>query len=57
MEPVLAALPNSFTAWQRAFWFVSPKEALDGETPAEAVKAGDDQVVETARVAGELVAG
>ncbi len=57
MEPVLAALPKSFTAWQRAFWFVSPKEALDGETPAEAVRAGDERVVETARVASELVAG
>ena len=57
MESVLAALPNSFTAWQRAFWFVSPKEALDGKTPAEAARAGDDRVVETARVAGELVAG
>ena len=57
MEPVLGALPASFTAWQRAFWFVSPKETLDGKTPAEAVRAGDDRVVETARVAGELVAG
>ena len=57
MKPVLAALPKSFTAWQRAFWFVSPKEALDGETPANAVKAGNVRVVETARVACELVAG
>ena len=57
MELVLAALPDSFTAWQRAFWLVSPKEALDGETPVDAVKAGDDRVVETARGASELVAG
>lgn len=57
MEPVLAALPASLTAWQRAFWFVSPKEALDGKTPAEAVTTGDGRVVEAARAAGELVAG
>lgn len=57
MEHVLAALPPSFTAWQRAFWFVSPKETLEGRTPADAVRAGDERVVETARVAGELVAG
>ncbi len=57
MEKVLSALPVSFTPWQRAFWFVSPKEDLDGQTPAESVRAGDHRVVETARSAGELVAG
>lgn len=57
MEKVLAALPVSFTPWQRAFWFVSPKEDLDAQTPAEAVREGDHRVVETAHSAGELVAG
>lgn len=57
MGPVLTALPKSFTAWQRAFWFVSPKEGLAGKTPAEAVRAGDDRVVDAARSAGDLVAG
>lgn len=57
MESVLAALPKSFTAWQRAFWLVSPKELLDGETPADAIERGDDRVVATARRAGDRVAG
>lgn len=57
MELVLSALPKSFTAWQRAFWFVSPKESLDGRTPADAVGAGDARVTDAAHAAGELVAG
>ncbi len=57
MEPVLDALPDSFSAWQRAFWFVSPKEDLDGKTPARSVGDGDGRVVETARAACNLIAG
>ncbi|WP_419738581.1 hypothetical protein [Ruegeria sp.] len=57
MEPVLAALPKSFSAWQSAFWLVSPKESLDGNSPAEAVRLKDERVIETARNACERVAG
>ena len=57
MEQVLAALPKSFTPWQRAFWFVSQKESLDGNTPAEVLRVGDNRVIQTARTAGDLVAG
>ena len=57
MEQVLAALPKSFTPWQCAFWFVSQKESLDGNTPAEVLRVGDNRVIQTAHTAGDLVAG
>ena len=57
MEAILAVLPAHFTAWQRAFWLVSPKEGLDGETPAGAMQAGDDRVVDVAELADQLPAG
>ena len=39
----------------RAFWLVSQKESLDGNTPVEASMAGDDRVIQTARGTGDLV--
>lgn len=57
MERILAALPKSYTPWQRAFWFVSPKESLDGTTPVRGLEAGDDRIVTVAKDAGERVAG
>ena len=57
MKAVLDALPTHLTAWQRAFWFVSPKEGLDGRTPAMAIQAEDDCVVYIAESAGRLPVG
>ena len=43
MKAVLDALPTDFTPWQRAFWLVSPKEKLDGDTPEGAIRDGNDR--------------
>ncbi|WP_431324643.1 hypothetical protein [Rhizobium sp. YTU87027] len=32
---MLAPLPQSFSAWQRAFWFVSANGWLDDKTPVD----------------------
>jgi len=57
MARVLAALPQSYTPWQRAFWCVSPKEDLDGHTPVRAIQGGDGRVVAVAQGAHDHVAG
>lgn len=57
MKATLDALPAHFTAWQRAFWLVSPKEGLDGKTPATAIRTGDDRVVDVAKSADQLPVG
>ncbi|MYH59887.1 MAG: hypothetical protein F4145_18345 [Boseongicola sp. SB0675_bin_26] len=57
MKAILDALPKDFTPWQRAFWLVSPKEELDGNTPEKAMRDGNDRVVEVARSAGQLPVG
>ena len=57
MQAVLGALPTDFTAWQRAFWFVSPKEELGGKTPEKAMRDGHDRVVEVAKSADQLTVG
>ena len=57
MKAALDALPAHFTAWQRAFWLVGKREGLDGRTPATAIQAGDDRVVDVAKSADQLPIG
>lgn len=57
MQPVLKALPADRSAWQRAFWLVSPNEWLDGRVPADALREADAHVVEAAAHAGGVVIG
>ena len=57
MKAILDALPKDFTPWQRAFWLVSPKEELDGDTPEKAMRDGNDRVVEMARSADQVPVG
>jgi hypothetical protein len=57
VEVILSKLPKHLTPWQRAFWFVSPKEELDGETPIYALKTADVRVIDAANAADELPAG
>lgn len=49
MKRVLDALPDDMTPWQTAFWLVSPSSALDGGLPLDAIRRGDEGVVEAAR--------
>lgn len=49
MKRVLDALPDDMTPWQTAFWLVSPSSALDGGLPIDAIRRGDERVVEAAR--------
>jgi len=44
MARVLAALPAAMSAWQRAFWFVTPNGWLGGAVPAEALHDADAAV-------------
>lgn len=57
MQPVLRALPADRSAWQRAFWLVSPNEWLGERLPADAVRQGDARAVVAARHAGDVVVG
>lgn len=57
LRPVLGALPADRTPWQRAFWLVGPNERLDGDPPIEAIRRGEDGVLEAARHAGEIAVG
>ena len=57
VQPVLRALPAYRSAWQRAFWLVSPNEWLDERVPADALHEGDERVVEAAGHAGAVVIG
>lgn len=57
MQPVLRALPGDRSAWQRAFWLVAPNEWLDERVPADALREGDERVVEAAQHAGAVVIG
>lgn len=57
VQPTLKALPADRSAWQRAFWLVSPNEWLDERTPADALRAGDERVVDAAGHAGTPVIG
>lgn len=49
MKRVLDALPDDMTPWQTAFWLVSPSSALDGGLPLDAIRRGDEGVIEAAR--------
>lgn len=49
MKRVLDALPDDMTPWQTAFWLVSPSSALDGGLPLDAIRRGDEGVVDAAR--------
>ncbi|MXY32942.1 MAG: hypothetical protein F4Y60_02395 [Boseongicola sp. SB0664_bin_43] len=57
MKAILDALPTDFTPWQRAFWLVSPKEELDGNSPEKAMRDGNDRVIEVARSADQTLVG
>lgn len=57
MAAALAALPAAMTPWQRAFWFVSPNDILDGSTPADALHRADDAIIDAAREAGSSPIG
>jgi hypothetical protein len=57
VQPVLRALPADRSAWQRAFWLVSPNEWLDERVPADALRIGDERVVEAAGHAGAVAIG
>lgn len=50
-------LPKDCTDWQRAAWFVSPNEWLDGEIPVSAIQRGDLEVVNAASHAFEVPIG
>jgi len=56
LAPVLAALPEDFSGWQTAFWFVGPNGWLDGAAPVDRL---DDEaaLVDAARRAGEAWMG
>lgn len=49
MKRVLDALPDDMTPWQTAFWLVSPSSALDGGLPLDAIRRGDEGVIDAAR--------
>lgn len=49
MKRVLESLPDDMTPWQTAFWLVSPSSALDGGLPLDAIRRGDEEVVDAAR--------
>lgn len=49
MKRVLDTLPDDMTPWQKAFWLVSPSSALEGGLPLDAIRRGDEGVVEAAR--------
>lgn len=51
------ALPKDCTDWQRAAWFVSPNEWLDGKLPVSAIQRGDLEVVNAASHAFEVPEG
>lgn len=48
MKRVLDVLPDDMTSWQTAFWLVSPSSALDGGLPLDAIRRGDESVVDAA---------
>lgn len=52
---VLRALPDSMSAWETAFWFVSTNGWLDGAAPCD--KLADARIVDAARLEGEAVIG
>lgn len=50
--PVVAEIISVFgdrTGWDLALWFVAPNGWLDGRTPAQALKASNEAVLEAAR--------
>lgn len=57
MKRVLDALPDDMTPWQTAFWLVSPSSALDGGPPLNAIRRGDEKVVDAARNEASEVIG
>lgn len=57
MQPVLRSLPADRSAWQRAFWLVSPNEWLDERVPADALRNGDERVIQAAEHAGAVAIG
>ncbi|MGG7539656.1 hypothetical protein [Rhizobium sp. Nf11,1] len=44
IKAALATLPQSFSAWQRAFWFVSANGWLDDKTPVDMLDHPDEVV-------------
>jgi len=57
MAEVLRVLPTHFSPWQRAAWFAAANPELDGDSPADRIRAGDRAVIDAARLAAELPAG
>lgn len=57
MRETMKALRPDLSAWQRAFWMVSPNECLDGSLPIDAVRTHDKAVTEAARKTRETVIG
>ena len=56
MKAILAALPETMTAWQKAIWFASGNGWLDGDEPRHRLEDGDS-VVEAARQLAESARG
>ena len=56
MKAILAAVPETMTAWQKAIWFASGNGWLDGDEPRHRLDDGDS-VVEAARQLAESARG
>ncbi len=56
IKAVLAALPDTMSAWQKAIWFASGNGWLDGDEPRHRLDDGD-RVVEAARRLAESAHG
>lgn len=54
---ILKALPQDWSPWQRAIWFVAPNEWIDGTAPVDALATHGPLAVEAAHRADDMPAG
>lgn len=57
LADVLAALPEGWTPWEVAAWFVQKNLGLDGAVPRDLVALEDARLIEAARAAGGQAIG